>query len=63
MKTYSENKLEKLLKVTIKSKEIKNNTYYLDELTNGEFSVSKDEFNLGIFDNLDDAEVFYNKLN
>ena len=65
MKKYSFEKLDHLLKgdaMTIKTKEIKKGTLYLDALNNGEFAVSLDDFNLGIFPKITEACRFFDNF-
>lgn len=62
MKTYTFNKLDNLIEETIKSRNFALHSIYLDKLNNGEFSVCFDEYNKGIFDNLEDAEIYYHEL-
>lgn len=69
--SYTKEEVEKankeqreVIKRTIKSKEIYYNyiTIYLDELIDNSFCVSRDENPLKTFENLEDAEKFYNHL-
>jgi len=62
MKTYSFEELDNLLVKTLKEKDIKLSTVYLDELKNGEFSVSIDDGEIKAFEKLEEAETYFNSL-
>lgn len=65
MKTYSAQKLDELLEGkarTLKTAYTKKGELYLYALNNGEFAVSFDDKNVGIFDNAIDADAYFEQL-
>ena len=66
MKTYNFEKLERLLEgdgaKTLNSKETKKGTLFLDALSNGEFAVSFDDINKGIFTDVVKASHYFDQL-